>query len=404
MASFPMVGTFSKHPRAFGFEPSLRVINGDGGHIRLTDGKEYIDWVCGLGANLLGYGNPSFVNAVSKQLFAGAGFSLPHYLEDSVAIKLAQVLTDHVPGWKDEDVSVRLAKTGSEANGMALRLARAVTGRELVLHAGYGGWFSEFITAEPPGYGVPQGYKSSIRKFNFGETAVIDEYVGQNKVAAVMLEQGAYDPPPGFYQYLRKFCDESGALFILDEVVTGLRFAMGGAAEKFGVYPDIVTMGKGLGNGFAVSAVAAKREILDWFARDDPVFCSSTHWGEAVSLAAAHSMLNIWSAEHVDYIEYLGERLVDGLTKIGWGVIGHPVRSVMIFGSEYERAFFVHGMRAKGILMNRPNFISFGHDDEDVDATLRAAEQLRQQIEQIGDRLPSLIAPEHIPHVLFPNR
>src|SRR3990167_170949 len=179
MSSLANVGTFSKHPKSWGFEHDLRVISGNGSRLVLSDGKEYLDWVSGLGSNLLGYNHPEFIRRVEDQLHRGAGYSLPSFLEDLVADKLTSLLGYMVEGWKPDTISVRFGKTGSDATSMAVRLARAAMGRDVIIQAGYAGWGSDFIAATPPALGIPRCQKDTIHTFKFndldGLANVLDE-------------------------------------------------------------------------------------------------------------------------------------------------------------------------------------------------------------------------------------
>lgn len=397
-----MVGTFSKHPRAWGFDGDLVVDDASGRSLYLSDGRWYLDWVCGLGSNLLGYNFEPVVAAIQRQVAHGVGFSLPSRLEYHVAEKLVYIVGSRIPGFDVEDTRVRFAKTGSEATAMAVRLARAITGRDVILHCGYSGWASEFIAASPPAHGITVDQKRIIQTFRFNDLVEVAGKLTRRNVACVILEQGIVDPLPGYYDGLRKICDETGTLLVIDEVVTGLRYATGGASEKYGIKPDLVVMGKALGNGMPISAVLGRSEYLDWFNRDDPVFCSSTHWGEAASLAAANSVLDFVGDSLQEHLERLGGILMEYTKHSGWNVVGHPQRSLIVFESDHQKAFFIHGMRAQGVLMNRPNFVSYAHRLEDVDGTANAMAVVKEQWDKFGDQV--VFPKEKIPHTLFKGR
>ena len=400
-----MVGTFSKHPRAWGFRDDTEVVDATGALLDLGDDRWYLDWVCGLGSNLLGYDYGPVVQAVSDQIKHGVGFSLPHRLEREVANKLAFVVGSRIPGFTYENTYVRFAKTGSDATSMAVRLARAITGKDMILHCGYSGWGSEFIAASPPAHGITVDQKRIIQTFSFGAANDLAGKLARGQVAAVIMEQGIVDPPEGYYNEVRRLCDEAGALLIIDEVVTGLRYAVGGASEKYGIQPDLVVMGKALGNGFPISAVLGPKEYLDWFNRDDPVFCSSTHWGEAASLAAANVVLDVVSDSFVRDIYGVGYELIQEMRAAGWNIVGHPQRSLMVFEDDIERAFFVHGMKEQGILMNRPNFVSLAHTYREVVQTSTAAMKVRVLWDSVDkDHVAEMMPKNKIPHVLFKGR
>lgn len=394
-----MTGTFSKHPRAFGFEDDLAVMSGNGAKVTLNDGNTYLDWVCGLGTNLLGYNDMRVITAVERQLRNGVGFSLPNQLEYAVAEKLVNFLVSGgIVGWDKNNISVRFAKTGTDGTAMAVRLARAVTGKEPILSFGYHGWASEFSDTSPA-LGIPVGYQRDlIRKIKWNDKSSVMSAAWREDFAAIIVEHPVDETDPDWYDFLRRICDESKALLILDEVVTGLRFGPGGAASLYNAMPDLIVMGKALGNGVPISALVGRKEYMDWFSRSDPVFCSSTHWGEALGLAAASAVLDIWNQSAVEYIWSIGKMLMDGLAKSGYVVVGHPPRSLLKFDNKYDQAFFIHEMRERDILMNRPNFISTSHSQHSVKETVAAANEVAQLREKTD---PSYYK---LPFVLFTGR
>ena len=402
-----MSGTFSKDTVMWGFPNSLSTVSSgpdkDGKYRTvMTNGKSYIDWVSGLGAVLIGNGEPEYVKHIQRAIAKGAGMSITHYKEHEVAEQLVTIFDHHVPGWTRDDISVRFAKAGSDAASMAVRIARAVTGRSKILSFGYHGWHSEFIAGEEPAHGIPREYKSNIIHFDFNEDLdSIEKKLIENDIAAIILEHPPFLPSPGWYYGLRGLCDKYGALLIIDEVVTGLRYGLGGACEKWTIFPDMVCLGKSLGNGMPIAALVGFRNYMDWFSRADPVFCSSTHWGEPVSLAAAEYVLSHWDELHIKYITVLGEHLMKGLSEAGWDVWGDAQRSLFRYKTKQERAFFIHGMFEHGVLMNRPNFPVFLHDLSDVEYTIEAAKEVRARFENATqEELNSLV----LPRVLFENR
>lgn len=394
----PIAATFSKDARFFaaGFEPTY-LTYGDGANVHGSDGRMYLDWVSGLGANLLGYlrhaddsPRSRWVNQVQLALNDGAGFSLPHVLERQVADKLVAMLAAHVPGWKDQPLGVRFGLSGSDACSMAVRLARAATGRSYVVSVGYHGWHDMFVALTPPAWGIPEGswiHRSPfMRTAPFGKVKVLENEMhpwSTGNLAAVIIEQPPQEPLAGYWHKVRKLCTEHGALLILDEVVTGLRFGLGGAAEVYGIEPDIVCMGKGLGNGIPISAMVGRREYFDWFDRKDPVFVSSTHFGNAVSLAAADAVLDVWTPDCVNYLWSIGKLLKDGLRDAGYEVVGQAPRFLVQHESLAHRAFFTLGMRDRGILANRPYLPNLAHSLEDVDRTVRAAADIKAEMARV---------------------
>ncbi len=401
----PIAATFSKDPAFWGkdFTPKA-IVGGDGARVMGSDGKQYLDWVSALGANLLGYGHAAFCKRVEQQLWRGAGFSLPSTLEERVAEKLVDMLGNHVPGWAPDNLGVRFGKTGTDATTMAVRLARAVTSHSHseyvdIISCGYHGWADWAVSVTPPAWGIP--VPSHVYDCPLGDTTELEDLLHRCYPAAVIMEQGMQDCPSGYYQEVRSLCNCYGALFILDEVVTWPRFGLGGAAGLYGAEPDIICIGKGLGNGLPISAMVGRREYFDWFSRSDPVFVSSTHFGEAVGLAAADAVLDIWNKASVKHLWSIGAHLMDGLKSLGYNVIGHPPRSLLQFNNPYERAFFIVRMRDLGILMNRPNLPNLAHTMEDVLCTLTCAEEVKEEIDHSD--VKALMA-EKLPRVLFEGR
>ena len=400
----PAAATFSKDSRMWGadFTPKC-LLRGEGARVLGDDEHWYTDWVGGLGANLLGYGHHDFMYRVSNQVLLGIAYSLPHRLERQVAEKLVRLLGKRVLGWSPEGLQVRFGKTGSDVTEMAVRLARAVTGKFHLVRFGYAGWHSWTVSTTPPAWGIIPEEANYVHEFTFNDRASVEKW-GDLSIAAVILEQPPQEPEPGWYDFLHEFCLRKDALLILDEIVTGFRYALGGAAEYYKVQPDLACYGKALGNGLPISALVGRREYMAWFGREDPVFCSGTHFGEAVGLAAADAVLDFYGETERQHIWQVGQELLDGLRAAGWTVAGNAPRSLMQFTSDAERAFFIVSMRNRGILMNRPNFPNLAHTDADVRLTTAVALDVRKQVDALGpDGMAQRMAGK-LPRVLFRNR
>lgn len=403
-------GTFSKSPAMWGLPLETHVTEAKGAYLKLNDDKWYLDWCAGLGSNLLGYCQPDYVKHVRKALTTlGGSLTLPSYLETQTAEKLCHLLGSHVPDWTPEVISARFAKTGSDATMMAIRLARAVTNRPYIItfKGHYHGWGADFISRSDPAYGIlPIGGNSyerqtwqGVRELDWDDFN-IGSYYRYDEIAAIIFEQGITDPPPGWYDYLRDLCNQTGALLVVDEVVTGLRYGLGGASERYGIKPDLMCVGKALGNGLPIAALVGRREYLDWFSRIDPVFASSTFWGESVGLAAADYVLDNWAAEDVDYLWRMGNELIN---RSAWPIIGHGARSLFTFQSDIERGWFIRAMKERGILANRPNFPTRSHTATDIENTVTALSEVRQEAEKLGySGMSDLIS--EAPKVLFKGR
>jgi glutamate-1-semialdehyde 2,1-aminomutase len=255
------------------------------------DGNKYIDLVSSLASVTLGYQNPRVNAAVRRQLRKGTIFSLPGKLECEVAEKIVNL----VPSAE----SVRFGKNGSDATSAAIRIARAFTGRKIVAVCGYHGWQDWFIGSTSRNKGVPKEISDLTKTFAFNNLQSLNEIFTLNpgNVAAVILEpMNSTWPIESFLSETRRMCSENGTILIFDETITGFRFAKGGAQELFNIIPDLTTLGKGLANGFPLSAVVGKREIMGEMSE---IFFSGTFGGELLSLAAANEVLRIYQQEDI---------------------------------------------------------------------------------------------------------
>ena len=284
--------TFSKSRTQYpvGISP-LFMQKAKGCHTWDIDGNKYIDLVSSLASVTLGYQNPVVNSAVRKQLRKGTIFSLPGKLEYDVAEKIV----DLVPSAE----SVRFGKNGSDATSAAIRIARAFTGRKIVAVCGYHGWQDWFIGSTSRNKGVPKEISDLTKTFAFNDLQSLNEVFTSNpgNVAAVILEpMNSTWPIEGFLSETRRMCSENGTILIFDETITGFRFAKGGAQELFNVIPDLTTLGKGLANGFPLSAVVGKREIMGEMSE---IFFSGTFGGELLSLAAANEVLRMYQQEDI---------------------------------------------------------------------------------------------------------
>ena len=256
------------------FDPGIIIARGEGSHVWDEDGNEYIDYLIGSGPMLLGHGHPEVMEAVLEQLPKGMTF----FANNAKGIELAEAIIDAVPCCEQ----IRFVASGGEADMYAIRLARAYTGRDKILkfEGGYHGMSAEaqmslapsrqvnFPQAVPDSAGIPEGVAELMLIAPFNDldavSALLDEH---DDVAAIMVEplQRIIPPLPGYLQGLRDLCDKHNVLLIFDEIVTGFRLAYGGAQEKYGVTPDICTLGKITGGGFPLAALGASAEIMKHF-------------------------------------------------------------------------------------------------------------------------------------------
>lgn len=270
------------------------------------DGHEYVDLVSSLGAVVLGYCDPEIDAAVVRQLRSGVTLSLSHPVEERVA----SALVDLIPCAE----KVRFAKNGTDATSAAIRLARAATGRDHVIACGYHGWQDWFIGSTTRNLGVPAVTQALTHAAPFNNLSaiqrIIEEFPGQ--IAAVIMEpMTSAFPHEDYLQAVRRLTEENGIVLVFDEMLTGFRFAPGGAQEYFGVTPDLAAFGKGLANGMPLSAIVGRADLMDYMER---IFFSGTYGGETLSLAAAEVVIaRMATGEPTAQLAQIGARLVDAI-------------------------------------------------------------------------------------------
>ena len=357
----------------------LYLDRGKGAHVIDVDGNEFLDYPMGLGPILLGHADPNVNAAIARQLESGITFSLNHPVEIEVAEKIISLC----PGVE----AVRFGKSGSDAVSAAVRVARANTGRDLVLAAGYHGWHDWYISSTTRDLGVPTAVSKLTKTFRFGDLDDLDRLLDEHRgeVAAVVLEpSGATVPEPGYLQAVIDRAEAAGALSVFDEVITGFRLAAGGARERYGVEPDLSCYGKALGNGMPISAIGGRWETMRVL---EEVFFSGTHGGETLSLAAASAVLDeIASTDVLERIERLGQRLMDGMSSSVAtngltdviSITGEPQRSLMGFSDAtplVTKSFMQQSLAEDRVLFNGGFFISGAHTEDDIDHTIAAVDR-----------------------------
>ena len=368
--------TFSKsltqYPR--GASPSF-IHKGNGSKVWDADGNEYVDFVNSLLTITLGYCDKDIDTAVCKQLTNGVIFSLPHILEMEVAEKLIDI----IPCAE----KVRFAKNGTDATSAAIRIARAYTNKVHIAVCGYHGWQDWYIGSTSRDLGVPKAVKDLTHKFEFNNLDSLEEIFKEHDLACVIMEpMNIVYPQDKFLERVKELAHKHNALLIFDEIITGFRFAKGGAQELFKVTPDLATFGKGMANGFPLSAVVGSNKIMQ---KVEDIFFSGTFGGETLSLAAANAVIDKYQShkviEHFNYIGgYLLKKLEallisEDLGDIFW-TSGHPSWSFLHIKcqqsySEFEiKTFFLQEMFKRGILTLGSHNLSLSHTKEDVDQLL----------------------------------
>jgi len=347
---------------------------GNGAYLWDVDGNQYVDFANSLAAITLGYNDPDVNKAVMEQFQNGTIYSLAHELEFKVAEKIVEM----VPCAE----MVRFGKNGSDATAGSIRLARAYTKRDHVLVCGYHGWQDWYIGSTTRDLGVPQVIKDLTHKFIYNDINSLESKLIElkDKVAAVILEPvNVVAPENDFLQKVKELTHKHGAVLIFDETITGFRYANGGAQEFFGVTPDLATFGKGLANGYPVSAVAGKAEIMKLM---EEIFFSFTFGGETLSLAASYAVLNKLQREPViKRLFETGEKVISRLNQLIiefkvehiFIVSGYPVWSFFIikdteqFNSWELKTLLLQEMFANGVFTIGTHNISYSHSEKDIE-------------------------------------
>ena len=282
---------------------------GYGANVVDIDGNHYIDFVLGLLPITIGYCDKDVDGAVLRQLMKGTVFSLPSLLE----MELSEKLVGLIPSAQ----MVRFGKNGSDVTTAAIRLARAYTNREMVAVAGYHGWHDWYIATSSRNLGVPKVVEKLTHRFNFNDVDSLKHLFKKfpNKFAAVILEPSGLVPTDiNFLNEVKKLCRENGALLIFDEIISGFRINMGGAQSEYGVTPDISCFGKGMANGYPLSAVVGSRKIMKLM---EKIFFSTTFGGETLSLAASIATINKIKQHNVIKKNNLfGGKLINALNQV----------------------------------------------------------------------------------------
>jgi glutamate-1-semialdehyde 2,1-aminomutase len=378
--------TYAKGDDQYPLDAPGFIERGHGAHVWDVDGNEFIEYGAGLRSVTLGHAFPSVVEAVARAAAMGTNFVRPGPLE----VELAEQLLAVLPA---ADM-VKFAKNGSDVTTAAVKLARAFTGRDLVAICADQPFFSTddwFIGTTPMDAGIPPPVAALTTRFRYNDLddlrRVFDEHPG--RVACVIMEAAtAVEPDAGYLDAAVRLCHGHGALFILDEMITGFRWALGGAQTWYGIEPDLSTFGKGIANGFSLSALAGRREIMELggLLTDRPrVFLlSTTHGGETTALAAGLATLTAYH-EHdvVRRLRATGEALRDGITAAAhdlgvdqyFQVLGHAANLVYATRdrdgnpSQPFRTLFLQETIKRGLLM--PSLVvNFSHGDDDVRRTI----------------------------------
>ena len=385
--------TYSKSYRYFpkGFAPAY-MDYGKGCYIYDVDGNEFVDFMCALGPITVGYNEPEVNDAVIKQVNKFASGSLQSELE----VELAEKICEIIPCAE----MVRFVKNGSDATTAAVRLARAYTGRDIVLMSGYHGMHDWSIGVSENYKGVPKAVRELTINFNYNDLSDLEQKLQDNKVAAVILEPiQSNGPYEGYLAAVKELTHHYGAILIFDEVVSGFHYALGGAQGLYGVTPDLVAFGKGMANGYPISAVAGRRDLMEQI--EQGVFISTTFGGDSVAMAAALATIKILQQPRFyEHIIDVGTKLIDGIQKyidkynLGKvvAVTGMPQHAGVSFegcGSlDYLDIYSIYSqtMLQEGILIFAIYFINAHHGDKEVKRYLNATDKAFALIREAVDK------------------
>ncbi len=394
--------------RAVGGEPIV-VDHASGARLWDADGNEYIDYVCSWGALILGHAHLKVVQAISDQARRGTSYGMPTELEMDLAMRIRAAL----PSCE----KIRFVSSGTEATMSAVRLARAATGRDLLIKFDgcYHGHSDSFLSEAGSGLatlgiaacpGVPQALAALTLNTPYNDIAAVEKLFDQNreKIAAVIVEpvaanMGVVPPSAGFLQSLRDLTTRHGALLIFDEVITGFRVCYGGAQTLSGVTPDLTTLGKIIGGGLPVAAYGGRRDLMDRVSPLGPVYQAGTLSGNPLAMSAGIASLDLLAApgfyESLDArAKRLGDGIVAAVRETGAAATAARVGSLLTLFFSREPvcdyagakkcdarrfAAFFRAMLDRGIFLAPSQFealfVSAAHSDADIDRTIAACRE-----------------------------
>ena len=364
------------------------IARGSGCHVWDVDGNEFIEYGMGLRAVTLGHAHPPVLEAVRESLSLGTNFTRPAAIE----LECAEAFLGIVSGAE----MVKFTKDGSTADTAALKLARKYTGRDMLAVCADQPFFSYddwFICTTTMDGGIPERERAFTLRFEFNDASTLERLFAAhpNRIAAVFMEAArTAEPAPGFLESVQELCRKHGAVLVFDEMITGFRWHLGGAQALYGVVPDLSTFGKAVANGFALSVLCGKREIMRLGSRereqDDVFLLSTTHGAETPALAAAIRTMQIYRTEPVvEHLHRQGERLAKGFGEAARrhgldahvGTLGRACNLLFTTRgpdgkpSQAFRSLFLQETIRRGVLM--PSLVvSYAHTDADIDRTVEA--------------------------------
>jgi len=374
--------------------------SGKGCEVTDPDGNVFIDYGMGLGPFILGYSDDDVNLAIKKQLEKGTMFTLPNSLE----VEASKAIIDSVPCAE----MVRFGKNGSDATSAAVKLARAYTKKDLIIHCGYHGWQDWYITSTERDAGIPKVMKKLVLSLQYNDLEGLKTLISENKnkIAGLIMEPvGAIKPncmresncsnaecnlmcQNNFLHEVRRITEKNNIVLIFDELFTGFRWSMGGASKYFNVIPDLACFGKALSNGMPVSCITGRREIMNMF---ETVFFSFSYGGETLSLAAIIATINKLKECNVhEHIENESTFLVNGINRL---ILEHKLEEyISIFGYPFKSVFKLSGNKdfnplelktliqqecaKRGVLFIGYHLVSYSHKREHIEFTLQVYDEV----------------------------
>ena len=380
--------TYSKGDDQFPKNSPFAIVKGKGAKIWDVDGNEFVDWGMGLTSVLLGHAYEPVLEVIKKELDNGVNFIRPSYIE----VETAEIIKEQIPAAQ----MVKFAKNGSDATTAAVKLARAYTGKEIILRCEDNPFFSVhdwFIGDTPTDSGVLGCVKKFTKRFKYNDIEDLKKQIEKYKedgVACVIMEPASTEEPKeGYLQQVREVCSKEGIVLIFDEVVSGFRFHPKGAQFLYGVTPDLATFGKAMANGFSISAIVGKKEImkLGGIKHDkERVFLLSTTYGaETHHLKAVQKSIEILNQNNYEVTKHIwnvGKTIKDEFNKISSrlgikeyaNMKGIDCRPYFYFSDDSVRTLFLQEMIKYGILAQSIN-PSLSHRDREITQTIEAFEK-----------------------------
>lgn len=379
--------TYSKGDDQYPEEFPSFIERGEGVHVWDVDENEYIDYGMGLRSVTLGYNYKPVIDAVYTQMIKGSNFTRPATIEMEAAEKMLSLA-------KGMEMC-KFAKNGSTVTTAAVKLARAYTGRDLIVRCAEHPFFSYddwFIGDTAMNAGIPQTIKELTLSFHFNDIESLKELFRKypNNISCVILEPATHiEPIEGFLQNVKKECKKNGAVFILDEMITGFRWHLNGAQAYYNVEPDMCTFGKGMANGFSVAALLGKKDIMSLgsiYGKSERTFLiSTTHGAENHSLAACIKTIEEYEKNNVvSYMWKQGKRLIDGINKAAKEVgiedyievQGLPCSPILYYKDKNKqvsiefRTLFLQETAKRGLIIPWIA-MSYSHGDKEIDHSLK---------------------------------